>query len=237
MKNIIKQILREEMDWLAPQGYKDVLKKIASHFGETVDGFIGKGSFGLAFSLSGGKVLKITSDKNEVYMANKLRKKSNQKHIISYYDVRKISGKGVEDFSGYLPKHKKREFWGIIMDEVRVLTPEERTYWVWRYSYTSFLKAEHTPTKLDDWDVYLESVRDEPKSPDNQYIDLGKYYTFWKNLSNQREGVIKEFEKYGVLKDEAHHENVGFDKHGNLVYFDVRGEDKSLTRLNKGIVV
>ena len=68
-----------------------VVDRIASHFGEEIEDYLGGRANGYAFKLKSDKVLKITKDKKEAKAINRLRKKRKFKHIVSYYDLRKFN--------------------------------------------------------------------------------------------------------------------------------------------------
>lgn len=66
-----------------------IVTKIAKSLGEEVELFLGQGSYGLAFRLKSGKVLKITKDENEARAVSNLKDRGKLKHIINYHDIRK----------------------------------------------------------------------------------------------------------------------------------------------------
>lgn len=90
----------------------NVVDKIASHFGEEVEDYLGGRANGYAFKLKSDKVLKITKDKKEAKAINTLVKKKNFKHIVSYYDLRKFN-----------------EIYVTIMDYVNPLDKELRPFY------------------------------------------------------------------------------------------------------------
>jgi len=79
--------------------------------------YLGSGSFGSAFTLD-DKVLKITTDKNEVDNIEFLRKKDFA-GIVSYYDIRKINLYINDEL------YDNKDLYAIIMDKVEPLSDVE----------------------------------------------------------------------------------------------------------------
>ena len=89
----LKQILTESnpSDSKAFKAVEDNLDHIARQFAETGARYAGKGFWGRAYETDAGRVLKITSDPNEVAIASRFKKLSARPHIIGIYDVRPIN--------------------------------------------------------------------------------------------------------------------------------------------------
>jgi len=80
-----------------------VAKKISNHLGYEFKGYIGSGMYGDAYKISSeGRlyVLKLTKDRDEAKLAEKLRHK-NTKHLINYFDVRLLKTELIKDFEVY----------------------------------------------------------------------------------------------------------------------------------------
>ena len=95
---------------------EEIYKQVANFYSDKKLSFLGSGSLGSAFSLD-DKVLKITTDRNEIDNIEYLRKK-NFHGIVSYYDARKINlyvnGEETSD-----------KIFAIIMDRVETLDEVE----------------------------------------------------------------------------------------------------------------
>ncbi len=70
---------------------EDNLDHIAYQFAESGPRFIGSGFWGRAYQTDAGRVLKITSDPQEVAIASRFKKLSARPHIVGIYDVRPIA--------------------------------------------------------------------------------------------------------------------------------------------------
>jgi len=123
-----------------------VVDKIATHFGEEVEDYLGGRANGYAFKLKSGKVLKITKDKKEAKAINRLRKKRKFKHIVSYYDLRKFN-----------------DIYVTIMDYVKPLDEEMKPF----YNKLSHDFLEGNLSKDELKDKYADIVKGNSK-----YIEL-----------------------------------------------------------------
>jgi hypothetical protein len=196
MKNIIKEyIVPSDINYI-----KKNIKNIANQLGYNSVRYVGQGNFGLAYDVGDGKLLKITTDRSEAINANKLRQKPMTKHIINYYDVRRIK----------TPKDKK--YYSIVMDKV---SPLNSDYSFYSGIYKIFLNPDISDKDTFDYVFdYLERYKSE-----EEFDELLSFYKT--KLQSQRQSILKEFKKYGVPVLDAHSNNVGFDIDGNFVFFDI----------------
>lgn len=192
------------------------VKKIANSLGYRLKEKIGEGCYGCAYKLSDDKVLKLTFDYEEATNANYMRRKPITKHIVNYYDVRKIN---IPKFILHDPN-----IYSIVMDYVN--QPADEIKDVFSKMRVKFFNDDISNEDiLKGWGIRkLDWSRDE--------IPVVKY------LLSQRDGVLKEMKKYKMSTIDLHKNNFGF-KHNNLVFFDIGGDTKvySFGKKLKPIVV
>ena len=186
---------------------------IASRLGEQIDKELGGGANGVAFLLKSGKVLKITGDTQEVAAASRYRTKQRVPHLVSVYDVRKLEGDIVNpqdpDFAKFKTSwDRSRQFYVIIMDAVTPLSDAERKVWPGISQY-------YFDTRFGD-----EITREECL----EIIEEHNYYTqlesFVNRIIEQRQSVLAAFRRNQVYTAEAHSDNMGWNRQGQLVHFD-----------------
>ena len=171
---------------------EDMLKQLALEMGETITEFLGSGQNGKAYVTASGKVLKLTQDDAEVALASRLRKKRLYKHIINVYDVRPI-----ENLNG---------MYIILMDKVKPFDENEKLQWkCLRHNYFSK-------------DMTDKQFLKEPSSQKEQKMDFDM--EFINRILPQRAGIKRDFSELRIVWDEAHADNMGWNKHGNLTHFD-----------------
>jgi len=173
----------------------DMLKQLALEMGETIVDFLGGGANGKAYETASGKVLKYTEDPAEVAFASRLRKKRLYKHIINIHDVRPI-----ENLNGsYL----------ILMDKVYDVIGDHMDWGhTWNYLRNKYFGNEMTDKQLMDWII----------KTDDQWIKFDM--NFINKIMPQRSGIKRDFSELRIEAGEAHADNMGWNKHGNLVHFD-----------------
>lgn len=228
LKTLLTEISSEEAAYYANHpGHKaptryDITQyapRIAAQFGETVSGApLGEGSFGVAYPLASGKVMKLTPDTGEVATAAHFRTRRKTPHIMSYYDARAI-----------LPQNGYNQFFALIMDRVTPLKYAEQT--VWNDISSPYFDTEMTPRGVWSYYTQLRAERD--------WSDVDE---FVRTICAQRDAVLRAVNSFGVHTYEAHGGNVGFDAQGRFTIFDMwsdRGNDwkitASLRKMNKAI--
>jgi hypothetical protein len=154
---------------------------------------IGEGSYGTAYDIGKGRVLKITTDEVEAGIANYiLSLKKNFKHIAKIYDV-------------FTTKELKRSgYFFIVMkmyEPLDDIDQEEFDEAASIYDNGGDVKEETEGTNA----TWRRKVR--------------KYYPMVK-------AIDEECRKVKILAGDIHSGNVGWDKNGNLVLFDIGGSSR-----------
>jgi hypothetical protein len=175
----------------------DYLTQIAAQLGETVTGnMLGSGAYGSVYPLASGRVLKVTTDRNEIATAAHFRTRRKTRHIMSYYDVRPI-----------LPRAEYHQWFAIVMDRVTPLTVTQQDWW----QNATYFRDEYDDAECRA--VFLESPWIDPKTPEfRRFVDT---------IIAQRGAVRQAVRSFGVNWREAHAENVGFDRNGYFTIFDM----------------
>jgi len=205
LKPILAEISQEEAARIVNIGDRhtvryDVLQyapRIASMLGETVSGAqLGEGSYGTAFPLASGKVMKITMDPDEAATAAHFHTRRKTPHIMSYYDVRSI-----------VPPTSHGRYFVLTMDRVTPLTQWQQNLWDQHLYFT----ATNTDAYVQDMIGRRASSMNSPSQAD-EFID---------RIVSQRAAVLRAVASFGVRTYEAHGNNVGFDAMGRLTIFDM----------------
>ena len=171
------------------------LKELAQEMGETIVDYVGSGANGKAYETASGRILKLTEDPAEVALASRLRTKRLFKHIINVYDVRPIEGAD----GSYL----------ILQDKLEDILGDHATWgYTWNYLRNKYFGKEMTDKQLRDWIIRT----------DDQWIKFDM--TFIDKIMPQRAGLKRDFSELRIVPDEAHANNMGWNKFGNLVHFD-----------------
>jgi hypothetical protein len=231
LKTLLEQTSPEERELhMAKEAYNpfDYVQEIAAAFGETWTGeFLGGGANGRAFGLASGKILKITRDRDEIISAAHFRTRSKTRHIISYYDTRRI-----------IPRSNNAMYWAIILDRVRTLEKWEQ--YLWNNMQNRFFNTSYTDDEFRE--RALSFTRDFQAI--SQYTAHVNDIEPWVDtMLQQRAEIMKDAKNFGVATYEAHAGNVGFDAHGQFVIFDIWSRrsandvsvNASLRKLNKPI--
>lgn len=212
--------------------------------------FLGSGSYGSAFTLD-DKVLKLTTDPNEIRNIEYLRKK-NFAGIVSYYDLRKINLFIDNKLSNIV------ELYSIIMDRVEPLDSVELECYnmLYRFGYKNlrfdynidYLDINEKSAKrfkiINDGSI-LKTILNCIKISNNQ-IDfshnleemLDAYYDFefihFKDLKKSKNieeiltkfyfdirDIIADVIKHKLSLHDSHYKNVGKDKDGHFKMIDL----------------
>lgn len=214
--------LLEQVRYDNPAGAKYWMEKrgpaIAAQFGEQFDRVLGGGSNGVAFLLKSGKVLKLTNDRWEVAAASRYRTKQNVPHLVSVYDVRPVTGDLVqatdpefqsipEDFKSFLLDLNNDNWYAIIMDYVTPFDDNEKGIW---YK----IQADYVSARFSD---ELTAMELEDKMEGSRF----KVPEGWADrLMSQRQSVLAAFKRNNIMPSEAHGDNMGWNKQGQLVHYD-----------------
>lgn len=187
--------LNETLSHDAIDVISEIAPRIARHLGEKYKSVLGKGSYGVAFELDSGRVMKITTNTQEALQAQKQRNKSF-KHIVSAYDVRAIEHNSNEDrYDG---------LYVITMDRVHALNDMQQS--IWNEFYSDLFDLSF----IDD-DVIRREMLAYSDGEESKFIDL---------IIDQRNSIVAELKKAQVDMLEAHEENVGISDAGVIKIFD-----------------
>lgn len=187
-------------------------KIISSQFGYKLLRYLGKGDYGYAFLLNDDKVLKITSDIREVnYVMRNLNVKKDG--IITYRKIVKISNNLI-----------KNDSYGILLDYAEPLSKEDKKIYMEFYIHFYYFYEIME-------DIYIENMEDEIEDLiinwKNKYINDFNQEDIFKDKERVRYLISKliklgkNLKKNKIDWEEAHVNNIGWDKNGDLVFFDV----------------
>jgi len=196
----------------------DFAEKICKEFGYSIILKIGSGDFGYAYKIkdkeSKFKVLKITTDRYESRVAEKLRRRPLSKHLINYYDVR-ILGNG---------------YFSLIMDLVKPLPITDRCIideitnkikYEWVGSVPEF-NSDFVRKKLKD-ENFKKSIE---QIMINWFFEIKIYGEMIKIdfYLNQMYELSLELKKNGLKGIDVYSRNMGLNDEGELVHFDISVE-------------
>ena len=212
LKDILTE--RKASESKAFKAVEDNLQHIAYQFAESNPRFVGSGYWGRAYQTDAGRVLKVTSDPQEVAIAARFKKLASRPHVVGIYDVRPISAVTIP-FGSDGREHDvfPRGYYVIHMDAV---TPLEKygngalaEVWEDKFLQSAFLRYGETDQQIRDrfhgiakaWGVEEDFVR----------------------LLSQRQKILQDARALGLKRAEAHAGNIGFNRHGNFVFYDMQG--------------
>ena len=198
------------------------INKIAEHFNVKLIKKLGIGSFGIAYLVKDSKgkrdkVIKITTDKDEISNINYLMTLSNKKlkHFPNYYSFKQIF---LED--GYISRDiDSFDFlvntFAVLQDYVRVLDKKEKK--VYRSIETMFFDNS---IKNDDIYQEIENNFSDYFLPISDVVTEEEFRKIIDKFMKQRKSFHEECRKYNIFSSEAHRDNVGFKRDGTFTFFD-----------------
>ena len=216
LKDILTE--RKASDSKAFKAVEDNLDHIAYQFSETGAQFVGSGYWGRAYQTDAGRVLKVTSDPQEVAIASRFKKLSARPHVVGIYDVRPISPVTIP-FGSDGREHDvfPRGYYVIHMDAV---TPLEKyqdgalaEVWEDEFLQSAFLRYGETDQQIRD-----------------RFDRIAKHhgvFVDFRRLVSQRQKILQDARALGLKRAEAHAGNIGFNRHGNFVFYDMQGSGYS----------
>lgn len=182
---------------------------------------LGQGSYGVAYDIGNGKVLKITKDTSEAKSSNLIKGK-NTKHIVKVFDVWKF------------PKVKnKDDFFGIVLEKLMPLSSGEKREW--RNAENEFDKIVQekdfiTRVAGHDWeyfkelaDVKVETLYEEDELEEKRE-ELEEAIDRLENF--QIHQMVDELKNLGVTFHDYHSGNIMKRSIGEYVVIDL-GVSKS----------
>ena len=216
LKDIVLEF--KASDSKAFKAVEDNLDHIAYQFAESNPRFVGSGYWGRAYQTDAGRVLKVTADPQEVAIASRFKKLSARPHIVGIYDVRPISAVTIP-FGSDGREHDvfPRGYYVIHMDAV---TPLEKykngalaEVWEDTFLQSAFLRDGETDREIHD-----------------RFKRVAEHYGIeedFDRLLSQRQKILQDARALGLKRAEAHAGNIGFNQHGNFVFYDMQGSGYS----------
>lgn len=189
--------------------------KIAYELGEEVVKNLGHGDFGEVFLLKSGKVLKLTSDENEVLISKKLVKyKKLFKNIVNYYNVGEIETTIKTDYKYY-----------ILMDYVEPLSKLEK--FTINYFYTPLLQYSKSfyeyvfGSNFIDFIIYrysLLKIKDQTHTEKEKMQIRQMAIDFIPHVKD----IAKDLKLHNIKQCDFHAGNLGWNiDHTKLFIFDI----------------
>jgi hypothetical protein len=204
--------------------YNKMVNDVAEFYYDGEVTFLNCGAYGEVFIFNNvpSKVLKITTDEDEIALVEKMRKLPELKHVINYYDVRKIQSEKVSD----------NTYWAILMDRIIPIREYKggryRSIYEFYTSYTGNFGIERS--KLADnfknkwsWENFWRDNKDNFDPRWNKSNKLTENQL--KDFVLQVQEAVLELNKYNLIfLDDAHAGNVGFKTNGNFCYYDMKAD-------------
>lgn len=182
-----------------------IIDRVAADLGEEVKKFIGAGALGYAFALKSGRVLKLTKDKNEINLIYNLSKLSSiPKSLMTYYNVGKIPNLSDDD----------PQFYYILMDQVEPLTEDEESV------INGFYKH-----RIQYQDNYYDEIMNVLEKNIENWYNKWEFYKIkiCKGLLPHIRNIVKDLKKHKIKNTDFHSGNLGWNKDGKLIMFDLGG--------------
>ena len=216
LKDILTE--RKASESKAFKAVEDNLQHIAYQFAESNPRFVGSGYWGRAYQTDAGRVLKVTGDPQEVAIASRFKKLASRPHVVGIYDVRPISA--VEQPIG---------------SDGRIHTVFPRGYYVIHMDAVTPLEKYKDGALAEVWeDKFLQSAFLRYGETDQQIRDrFERVAKAWgveedfERLLSQRQKILQDARALGLKRAEAHAGNIGFNRHGNFVFYDMQGSGYS----------
>jgi len=159
--------------------------------------YAGSGDFGEAFYVKGDRILKKTTSASEFKIAKEIQR-GHYPAFVKIYDVEEIT----EGASSYY----------ILQDELELDSDLEDTF----VRLNSMLETQGLSAQYMDHfdeDEYIEAEGDE-------VVD-GKIDPELLKFMNELEDVVRDYRRLGIEASDIRSENLGRDKQGKLIAFDV----------------
>lgn len=193
--------------------FKIAAHKISEELGEKIEKFLGSGDFGSVFLLESGKVLKITSDRNEIIIAKKLTKNKNLfKYILNYYNVGEIED-GV---------------YFILMDYIEPVNEWERRTISFVFSHVlQFSKSFYKSVMSPQIDFFIEDRFKKYKARNADFLrkfsdsEIEDMKKFALSLVPHIKNIAKELKIHNIEQCDFHGGNLGWNENHELVLFDI----------------
>ncbi len=176
---------------------------IANRLGEELVGesSLGSGTYGTAFELKSGKVLKLTGDVREAKMAQWLKNR-NTTYLISCYSIYEI---------------KPGNIYALVMEKLDIHENNLNYSIIWD-SILSYINRDPSVILEEDKNFIISKIEHD-YDIDIEYEEIKKYIEDnWDSIY----GITKEIIELDIIYPDIHTDNLGFDSNGTLIYFDVK---------------
>ena len=198
-----------DRDWLI-ESICEVNSEVSSLLDEDTYEFLGEGCYGRAFRVSDNKVVKVTTDMNELEMAEHLIK-NNYKFFIKvykifriYYNKDLIGAVIIKDYVEDVNHSQNYKFWKSVRSYCNNYHKKEDTW----DSRTWFVDINYSITELWEY-LKKKGVHD-------------KYHSILMDKALMCKEFNKFKKKFNLRTLDIHNENFGFNN-GHFILFDVSG--------------
>ncbi len=175
----------------------DVVTNITKKLNLNIIGYLGSGARGKAFICEDNKVVKLTSDKEEVSFYLCLK---NPKYVVSTYGIYKLNSPSIN------------ESYVIVMDRLNKLSEYESNLIM--DFYITFYYLDSLCVKTPEKWVFKEL---------DEWVDKSNYTNknIVRNIIINYSKMITELKSINANEDECHVHNIGVDKDGVYKCFDI----------------
>lgn len=164
--------------------------------------FIGSGSKGWAFEISPDKIFKITPDAMEYENALKLIQQPDNKYFVQYYSAKPLKDKVL------------RGYYSLVMEKLAPITDRESDI------IDNIMQTLGTSERMLDTNRvlgYLSEMRRDPELLEYLQTNMDEL----KKLVKHLQGIYLSAKRIGIPIYDLRSTNIGKDKDGNLVHFDL----------------
>lgn len=195
--------------------------------------FLGRGAYGEVFIFNNhpSKVIKITTEENEIGIIERMRKLPVLKHVMNYYDVRQIESKKLS-----------KQFWVILMD--RIIPLKKYKNGIYKELFTDYdlfvvNQISYSSVKYSELKYYFQN----DLSFDNFWkLNFLVNYppAYVKKLTKEEikdfilqfQETLLEMSKYKLMHlSDLHAGNCGFKLNGDFCMYDMMDYLDSRTKL------
>ncbi len=204
------------------------VKQLAKKMGVTITKQLGKGSYGIAFATTDGKVLKLTTDEWEVSTARKIG--SDNEYLVNYYQVEPVEVSDsmyAKNWTEYYWDETDRydvaddmDLYALLMNEIKPITDETiKTICSWMSIRLKF-NVKYKEYLYDD--ELVSSATLQFFQIDTNDENMEKLRWVVDNFKN----IFKELEENGIEQVDMNVGNVGMSN-DHLCLFDISGRFRS----------
>ena len=195
---------------------------------------LSSGTRGSAFVVDDGKkILKITDDVDEALRAERIRSK-HFRNLIGYYDIRRIKSSNIDIDRKYC----------LLMDKLpKVLTDDENCKDIYhqldRMYNVAFDYSRIPGYDISDAKKLRKFIKDELSERVFYERLSDEYKVIAERMYFDIIQIRKQLRKCGIVTNDLTVGNLGFDKMGNLIFYDMGypGEGRKQLKPNKEVQV